>query len=373
MSIEMYISFALVSVIGTLIIRYLTEKIYTAERKEVTFQGKILHDPDVRDLLNKQEKLDAMYYLSRELPIEEIATRINRTRSFVRSIDVLLRIHGMLTDARWGVDTEALKMKKILKIYPDSQPMRDQLFSNDFFITYLVQAKRNREFLIAVYTIPEEVEEKISGIPISSWYYTFSRFTVPFFKENLLEEFFKEYNSITNENPFPPRGTPIQDIDLIYMYICKWAQIWPEFATEKDKLASNIEEEIGDLIDVSYHYIDAKLNILKENNILFPINPLFLEGINYDSLISFINHQEVYRVIKTFNQFNIITALCFTSEGKYGLWLHYPHDHEKSILQILNDLDPHHETYLLSDVLIRTTIPYKYFVDKRRGIPHEIG
>lgn len=371
MSIEVFITLLLMSVIGTLLVRYLAEKTYPTKRKQTPFQVKIPQDPDVKDLLSKPEKLDVMYYLSRGFSIEETATKMERTHSFVKKLDTLLGTYGLLTDTRWGIDAEALGMKKILKIYPDSEYVRDQLLSDDFFITYLVQARKEKEFLVTIYTFPEESEEEIGGISISDWYYTFPRFTVPFFKENLFEEFFNEYNSISNESPFPPRGTPLQDVDLIDIYICKWAQIWPEFDKEKDKLTVTIKEEIEDLIDVSYNLVKDRINILKEKNIIFPINPLFLKRLGYNALMSIINHQKIFRVVKTFSQFNIMSALCFISEEKYGLWLHYPHEHEKSILQILNNLDSHNETYLLSDALIRTTIPYKYFPNKARGIPYE--
>ncbi|MBU7012135.1 MAG: hypothetical protein HXS46_15730 [Theionarchaea archaeon] len=369
MNVAIYVFFALIAAIGAIIARYLIERTYPPQREEIPFHADIPQDRDLRDLLTEQEKLDVMYHLSKGVSIEEIATKMSKTRSFVQQTDVLLRNYGLLTDTRWGIDTEALKMKKILKVYPHSEGILEKVLSEDAYITHFVQIREGKGALIAIYTFPEEAKKRVSGIPISSWYYSFPRFTIPFFKENLYEEFFGRCNSVSNENPFLPRGTHIKDVDLIHIFICRYAQLWPELTV--DNLTTTIKEEIGDLTRVSSDLIKERLETLIKSNVIFPINPLFFGRINYNSLISIIEHREIYRILKAFNQFNIIAAMCYISKTKYGLWLHYFHRQEKSILDILDDLDSHSQTYLLSDTLIRRTIPYDYYLNKERGIPHE--
>ncbi len=369
MNAVVYLIFAFISAIGAIIARYLIERSYLSQREEIPFQAHIPQDREFRELLSGQDKLDVMYHLSRGLSSEEIATEVKKTRSFVHKIDLLLRNYGLLTDTRWGIDTEALGMKKILKLYPYSENILEKVLSEDAYLTHLVQIREGKKELFAIYTFPEQVKERVSGTTTSSWYYTFPRFTVPFFKEDLYEDFFDEYNNVSSESPFPPRGTPVRDVDLIHIYLCKCAQLWPDLTV--DELAVTIEEEIGNITKVSRDLIEDRLETLITTNVIFPINPLFLGRINYSSLVSIIEHGEIYRVLKAFNQFNIIAAICFISTRKHGLWLHYFHQQEESILRVLNDLDSHNETYLLSDTLIRRTVPYDYYLNKERGAPHE--
>ena len=322
---------------------------------------------NIRSLLEDQRNLDIMNFFAKGMSCKEIAEKTEQELPLVEDFINHLRKMKITTFGRWNVDVNALGMSKTLEFRDFTEDSWNDIYERNFFLSYLSQIKMGKTKYLAMYTIPEEVEEKV-GIEISSWYYSCPHFKDPFFKSVFTEEnFFENYSEENNDNPLPPRGERIENPDLIDIYLCRYVQRELGDVNLK-KYIEMMKGEIGNIIEVSEDEVEAHFKTLRDKNIIYPIVPLDFSKIFYTRIYSIISSEEVeiFRLMKALNKFNIITAISYMEGRKVVLLIQCPYESQEAITRILDQLDKENEMYQVTKVYANRGIPYKHYLKKFR-------
>ena len=205
----------------------------------------------VLNFLDTQVNLDVMTFLAEGLSFRQIAYKIGKKHSFVQTRSDFLRNHTMIAGGRWNVDLQALGIVKTVAFYDYKEEIKNEILGNEnknFYLSYLSQVLMGEMKYFAMYNYPEEIRDR-EGFEVTSWYDTFPRFKVPFFKNRQFENEFKNiFEEEDNENTLPPRGKKIKDFDLIALFICRYIQLESRDINRK-RYTRRMNEEIGDLLD----------------------------------------------------------------------------------------------------------------------------
>jgi len=334
---------------------------------------------DIEDFLNKQENLDVITYFSRGDSYEKIAKKIKGNSESVTSVIENLEKYELMSQfGRWNVDVNALGMIKTFEFCSYTEDGWNRLFKRNFYLSYFSQVEVGRTKYLAMYTFPEEVKDKI-GCEITSWYYTFPHFRVPLFMNGFnKEEFFRSYEESyeeeDNTTPLPPRGERIENPDLIDFYICRYVQ-FERGAINLKEYTERMKKEIGDIIDVSEDDVKKHFEILWEKHVIYPIVPLLLSKISYVPIYCITSLEVVFRLMKTLNKFNVITAISFIMGNKYKYFLYFqcPHKLRSPIMTIFDQLDKENEIYFFTKTYENRGFPYKYYLEKYRKSQEDKG
>ena len=113
--------------------------------------------------------------------------------------------------------------------------------------------------------------------------------------------------------------------DPITVYICAYAEELPDLTP--GILTEKLEQDFKDYeeIDISYDKVRTTLNKMKDEEVIFPKNALNLEPLSYQSALVRIEAKEIYRIMATFNEFNMLTRIALTpKKDTYYLFIQYP-------------------------------------------------
>jgi len=270
----------------------------------------------------------------------------------------------MLVRGRWNVDVRALGMTKTIEFYDFTERSWDEILEKRSSLSFLCEiTQEEKTRYLAMYTFPEDVKNRI-GSEISSWYYTFPHFTLPFFKNgNFQEEFWKIFEEEPNESPLPPRGERIENPDLIDIFICRYVQTDLEDINLRD-YTRRMKEEIGDLIDVQYSTIQKRFHKLKEKNVIYSVNPIDLTEALYTHFFCITSYIQIFRFMEALNRLNIITAISFGKDGRNILYIHGPHNRQHMITRMLTELDSRSHVFSITNLKVNRGLPYKYYLEK---------
>ena len=319
-----------------------------------------------------QKKLDTAYYLMQGLTYREIAEKIGSRISYVQRVMDFLRNNGLLHWGRWSPNVYKIGMKKSIAFLDWEQremPVKD----NRKYATYASHVQTEETKVLVVYTYPEKDEDKIKGDigeQITPFYYTNTRFTVPFFKRlDLVKEFFDIFDSMDNNEKIlmgsPSFETNKVDDHPITVYICKYSELLPELTA--GMLTEKLEQDFKDYkeIDINFERVRNTLNKMKEEEVIFPKNLLYLKPLSYQASLVKICSKEIYKVMGTFNEFNMLTRVALTNEKNiYYFYIQYPFYQFSEVMEILDKVNPAHRTYIETKFILGETIWYKWSLEK---------
>ena len=344
----------------------------------------------LRRFVSDQDNLDAIYWLMKGFSYREVGEKIGRPHSFVQRVNNFLRNHGLTTGRQWRIDVDAMNMTKTFKFYEYDMVSRPyEVRESNLFLTYFADIKRGKSGHFAMYTFPNEVHPKI-GESISPYYILVPRFKAPLDQCKISQdEFYEAYKSEDNEYPLPSRGKPI-DPDIIHIEIARYVELFgnPGHIESTDTAAQKIEkiglseinlsrlvemikydvedEGLADTVDVTYDIVRNRYNEMLKKNIIYPGFGIEMRQLGYVLSFCWIKADEIYRIMKTFANFDIVTALAYTEKDKYLLHLQYPKNKEIEIFQILNELDPENEVFKVLEVHDNRVLPHPYYFEKER-------
>ena len=317
----------------------------------------------VQNFLSEEVNLEIMTYLSKGLSYRATAEKVGTNHSFVQDRNRFLRDHGMMVRGRWNVDVQALGMTKTVEFCDYTENNWNRIMERNFYLSYLSQVMMGKMKYLAMYTFPEEVQNR-TGSEITSWYYTFPHFTLPFFKnKNFEEEFWRIFEEEDNESPLPPRGERIKNPDLIDIYICRFIQTELEDINLRE-YTKRMKEEIGNIIDVHYSTVRTRFQKLREKHIIFPVNPISLTEASYVHLFCITSSNQIFRFIKSLNTLNILLAISFMKDGRNILYIHAPYDKQNNMANILGELDKEGQMFSVTNLQVNRGLPYKHYLLK---------
>jgi len=347
--------------------------------------------------IEDQDNLDAIYFLMKGDSYREIGDKIGRSHSFVQRVNMFLQNHGLSTGKKWRIDSNAMGMTKKYKFYEYKRKRNtaaledifqpDEVVKFDDFLTFYSEVKKGVTEYFAIYTFPNEHKQQI-GEKMSPYYYYIPKFKAPLLKNNInLNNFKNSLGNETNENPLPPRGIPL-DPDLIHIEIARYIELFGNphvFApTDNKALQENDIDEfnlwklvyiIGDdikeegllgKVDVTYDIVRNRYNEMIEKNIIYPGFGLEMRNLEYELCFCWIEHSEIYKIMKALGNYNIISAISYTKKDKYLLHIQYYKKTEEEVMKILNYLDPQNEVFKVLEIHNNRTIPYPYYFEKEK-------
>lgn len=324
------------------------------------------------NFFNNQKKLDTVYLLMQGLTYRKIAEKIDEQILYVQHVMDFLRNNGLLFWGRWASNVYKIGMKKSIVLLNWGErevPTRE----NFKYTTYVHHVQAENTKVLVVYAYPKEDESKIKGSigePITPFYYTNTHFTVPFFKKiDLVKEFFDTIDSVDNDEKILT-GTPSFEAKKIYddpvtVYGCRYAELLPELTP--GILTAKLEEDFRNYreIEISYEEVRSTLNRMKEEEVIFPMNTLHFKPLSYLAALARIKTKDIYKIMGTFNKFNILTRLALTLEPKvFYLYIQYPFYQFSEVMEIFDQLDPTHKTYIETKFVMGDTIYYQWSLEK---------
>jgi len=323
------------------------------------------------NFFNDQKKLDTMYYLMKGLTYRQISEKIDKHISYVQRVMDFLRNNGLLYWGRWSPNVYKLGMKKSI-VFLDWEDREVPVKDNLQYTTYVHHVQAEETKVLVVYTYPKEDESKIKGNIgelITPFYYTHTRFTVPFFKRiDLVAEFFDIFDSVGNDKSILD-GNPSFDTENIYddpltVYICRYAEKLHDIAP--GILTDHLKQDFKDRkIEINYDKVRAVLNKMKDEEVIFPKNALYFKSLFYQAALVKVNTSEIYRIMGTFNTFNMLTRMALTWNPEiFYLYIQYPFYQFSDVMEILNRLDPTHKTYIETKFVMSDTIYYQWSLEK---------
>lgn len=316
------------------------------------------------ELLENPTNLDIMTSFSEGKSRREIVDETGKKLSSVDFVIKSLRDYKLIEFGRWNVDVQALGMTKTLEFRGFTEDNWNRIFEKNFFLSYLSRIKIGKTKYLAMYTFPKEIREKI-GSEISSWYYSYPHFETPFFRQDFTEEeFLERFKEENNDNPLPPRGKKIKNPDLIDFLISRYVQLEKD-EIKMEKCTKKINETVGNDIDVSKDEVEKHFDELKNKNVIYPVVPLDFSKILYGRIYCIISLEEIFRLMKTLNKFNMITAISFMKEKKAVLLTQCPYEFQNTITNIFDQLDRENEIYVVTKVYENRGLPYKYYLKNR--------
>jgi hypothetical protein len=323
------------------------------------------------NFFNDQKKLDTVYYLMQGLTYREISEKIDKHISYVQRVMEFLRNNGLLYWGRWSPNIYKIGMKKSIA-FLDWEDREVPMKENEYYETYVHHVLAEEPKVCVIYTYPREDESKIKGEigePITPFYYTHTRFAVPFFKkQDLKRKFFNIFGSVDNDEKILT-GTPSfkeeSYIDPLIIYICRYGELLPELTPGilTDKLEQDFKyyEEI----EVNYNKIRETLEKMKKEEIIFPRNALYLRPLSYQSILVKIKTKEIYKIMSTFNQLNMLTQLALThNSDMFYLFIQYPFYKFSEVIDIFCELDSTCKAYLLTKLIDSDTIYYQWSLER---------
>jgi hypothetical protein len=326
---------------------------------------------DNTNFFNDEKKLDTMYYLMCGMTYREIAEIIDKKISFVQRVMDFIRNYKLLYWGRWSPNVYKIGMKKRIAFLSwDERKIPEE--ENFYYTTYvhLVHAEKTKTQVI--YTYPDDYESKIVGDigeEITPFYYSHTKFTVPFIKQiDLHKEFFSIYDSRKNDESVID-GTPSFDAEKIYddpltVFICRCAEIINELSPSViyERLKKDSDY---DSLNITYEKVRSTLNTMKENEVLFPKNALYFKPLSYQAALIRIKTNEIYKIMDCFNQFNMLTRVALTRDpAVYYLYVQYPFHQFPEVMEIFSELDPDHLAYIETKFIMGDTIWYKWALEK---------
>ncbi len=331
----------------------------------------------MRRFIEKQDNLDAVYWLTQGLSYREIGEKIGRPHSFIQRVNNFLKNHGLSAGGQWRIDVNAMRMTKTFRFYDYSSDRPKEVVENEDFLTYFADIKMGKSGHFVMFTFPNEVKTKV-GEDISPYYYNIPQFKAPLLNNDLkLADFNTVYKSENNESPLPPRGEAITP-DILHIEIARYVELFGIPDNDKStgddvnfsKLVEIIKEdmEVEKLsTDVTYDIVRNRYNEMLKKNIIYPGFGIQMRRLGYILSFCWINSKEIYRIIKAFSHFNVVCALAYTqTKNKYLLHLQYPGNKEIEIFDILNYLDPQNEIFKVFRVQDNNTLPHPYYFEKER-------
>lgn len=342
----------------------------------------------LKRFIGEQDNLDTIYWLMKGLSYRKVGEKIGKPHAFVQRKNSFLRNNGLVTGGLWRIDVEAMGMTKKFKFYDRCiGGWPEEVKENDYFLTYFADIKKGKSQHLAIYTFPDEIEPK-TGEHISPYYYLIPKFKAPLLENEIsLREFMDVYEHENNDNPLPPRGEQI-DPDIIHIEIGRYIQLFgdlthQEFTNKRNGASENKpdinlrklvrliredmkDEGLADSIDVTYDIVRNRYNEMLEKNIIYLGFALEMRRLGYVLSFCWIGNSEIYRIMKAFSHFNVITALAYNHHNRYLLHLQYPIDKENVILKILDQLDLNNETFKALTVHCNRVLPYPYYFDIER-------
>jgi hypothetical protein len=322
------------------------------------------------NFFNDQKKLDTMYYLMQGLTYREISEKIGKHISYVQRVMEFLRDNGLLYWGRWAPNVYKIGMKKTIA-FLDWEDREVPMKENKWYETYIHHVLAEEPKVCVIYTYPREDESKIRGEigePVTPFYYTHTRFTVPFFKkQNLKEEFFNIFDSANNDKRILT-GTPSfkeeSYTDPLIVYICRYGELLPELTP--GILTDKLEQDFKDKeVEVNYNRVRETLEKMKKEEIIFPKNALYLKPLSYQSTLVKIKTKEIYKIMGTFNQLNTLTQLALTRDSDvFYLFIQYPFHKFSEVMEIFGELDPNYKAYVFTTLIDSDTIYYQWSLER---------
>ncbi|MBU7047495.1 MAG: hypothetical protein HXS54_13760 [Theionarchaea archaeon] len=344
----------------------------------------------LRRFFGQQDNLDAIYWLMKGYSYREVGDTIGRPHSFVQRVSNFLRVHGLAVGRQWKADLEALNMTRTFKFYDyiwDDRP--EEVKKNEKFLSYFADVKSGKSSHFVIYTFPNEVNTKI-GESISPYYILIPKFKAPLHECDIsLDAFGEAYEQENNENPFPPRGELIEP-DIIHIEIARYVELFGKPPPDRptDEALERIDEEdlgeinlsrlveiikddikaegLEDKVDATYDIVRNRYNDMVEKNIIYPGFGLDMRKLEYILSFCWIKKDEIYRIMKSFANFNVVTGLAYTEGDKYLLHLQFFKEKEIEILQILDSIDHENEVFKVLEVHDNITVPYEYYFEKEK-------
>ena len=324
------------------------------------------------NFFDDQKKLDTVYYLMQGLTYRQIAEKIDKQISYVQRVMDYLRNNGLLYWGRWAPNVYKIGMKKSIAFldWKDRNVPEEDNFK---YATYIHHVKAGKTKILTVYTYPEGEESEIKGEigeSITPFYFTHTHFTAPFFKKiNLVKEFFDLFGSVKNDENMLT-GTPSFETERVYddpltVYICRYAQLLPEL-TPGD-LTDRLKQDLEDFkeIDISYVNVRTRLNRMIKEKVIYPKNVLYMKPLAYQAAFVRIRTNEIYRIMGTFNEFNMLTRLALTQDSEvFYLYIQYPFYQFSEVMEILDELDSTHKAYIETKFVMGDTIYYRWSLEK---------
>jgi hypothetical protein len=346
------------------------------------------YEDRLRRFSSNQDNMNAIYLLMNGKSYREVGEKIGRPHSFVQRVNAFLKDHGLTTGRQWRVDVNALNMTKRFKFYDFSNEKPREVIKNDDFLTYLADVKRGKPQYFAMYTFPNEVDERV-GEEISPYYIYVPKFKAPLDENSIsLNGFKEELERHDNSNPLPPRGDPLKP-DIIHIEIAQYVEIFGDPKQEASRESnrnmegtglsgvnlSNLVDIINDdmkesrlagLVDVTYDIVRNRYNEMWEKHIIYPGFGLDMRKLGYMLSFVWIETDEIYRIMKAFGEFNVVSGLAYTKRNKYLLHLQYPKYKDKEIFYILNDIDNENEVFEVLEVHNNRAVPHPYYFEKEK-------
>lgn len=322
------------------------------------------------NFFENQKKLDTMYYLTQGLTYREVAEKVEKQISYVQRVMDFLRNNGLLYWGRWAPNVYKIGMKKSIA-FLDWKDRNVPMNDNPLYETYIHHVQAEETKVCVVYTYPIEDESKIKGDigePITPFYYTYTRFTIPFFKKmDLVKEFFDKFDSVKNDEKILTGIPSFEEksyTDPLIVYICRYGELLPELTpgTLTEKLERDFE---GSGIEVTSNKVRDTLNWMKEEGVIYPRNALYLKPLFYQSVLVKIETEEIYRIMGTFNKFNMLSQLALTHDRDvFYLLVQHPFYQFSEVMEILDNLDSVHKAYILTKFIDSDTIYYQWSLKK---------
>jgi hypothetical protein len=330
------------------------------------------------NFFNDQKKLDTMYYLMQGLPYKEITRKVEKDITYVQKVMNFLKRNKLLHWGRWSPNVYKIGMRKSIAFLDlrDKELPVNKENGNYIYATYVHHVKAEKTKILVIYTYPKGDEPEIKGDrgeQITPFYYTHTRFTVPFFKKiNLFKEFFDEFDSMKNDVKILT-GTPSFEekpyTDPITVYICRYGELLPELTPRI--LTEQLEQDFRDYneINVSYSKVRDTLSKMKNEEVIFPQNALYLKPLSYQAALIKIKTKKIYEIMGTFNQFNMLTRLAKTREQDiFYLYLQYPFYQLPEVMEIFDELvgedDQDCKAYIETKFVMGDTIYYKWSLER---------
>jgi hypothetical protein len=336
------------------------------------------------NFFNKQKKLDTVYYLMQGLTYREIAKKIDKQISYVQRVMSFLRNNGLLYWGRWSPNVYKIGMEKSIA-FLDLEDEK-MLFGKELYryVTYIQRVQAEETKVLVIWTYPKDDRHEIENYlkeKITPFYYTNTRFTVPLFKKiDLPKKFFDRFDTVKNDEKIV-MGNPsfrAQEVydDPITVYTCMYAESLPELTP--GALTKKLEKEFKNQSEIKIKYEDIRknLNMMIEKGVLFPKNALYFKPLSYQSTLLRIKTKEIYKIMDTFNQFNMLTRLALTEEqDTFYLYIQYPFHQFTDTMEILDKLDPDHKAYIETKFIDSDVIYYEWSLKNSlnsRSESHEV-
>jgi hypothetical protein len=326
---------------------------------------------------SEQDNLDAIYWLLKGLSYREAGDKIRRPHTFIQRVNNFLKNHGLITGRQWRIDVEAMDMTKTYKFYDYDKEKPNEVIQNNDFLTYFADVKMGESQQLALYTFPNEITDKL-GKKISPYFIMIPEFKAPLHICKISIDSFKHaYASENNSNFLPPRGTPLKP-DIIHIEIARYVELYGNINLDRglggislpqliDCIKDDmINEGLNNEIKITYDVVRNRYNEMLEKNIIYQGFGLDMHKIGYELSFCLLKDVEIYRLMKTFAHFNIVSALAYLEDSSYLLHLQYPKEKYPDIVKILNEYDPLNKMFMAIKVHSNRVLPHPFFFKKMK-------